>query len=412
LVSAVTNHIKSLNWGYRVALQKEGIDYINAFASFSGTKSSGHSLSEADPNLVELKHVNGQQSFATASNYLIATGGRPKVPDIDGIEHAITSDDLFSLKNPPGKTLVIGASYVALECAGFLTGLGYDTTVMVRSICLRGFDQDMAHHIKTYMQGQGTTFIERSVPTSIVKLPNGKNQVHSRSVAADDEDSMHTEEYDTVLVATGREPQTSALGLDSVGVKLHADSKKIITSRDEQSTNASIFAVGDVIHGAPELTPTAIMAGKLLARRLYGGNPMHRANSMDWNNVPTTVFTPLEYGCVGLSEEDAIRTQGERNIEVFHAFFNPLEWALSDHRPDNACYTKVIVNNADGRIIGMHMLGPNAGEITQGFALAIRCGATYTDLSLTAGIHPTNAEEVVRLDITKRSGKDPKRTGC
>jgi len=183
---------------------------------------------------------------------------------------------------------------------------------------------------------------------------------------------------------------------------------KIIVNEKDQSTAPHIYAIGDVAKGRPELTPTAIFAGKLLAKRFYGG----LKQVMDYINVPTTVFTPLEYGCIGLSEEDAIKKFGDDNVEVYHAFFTPLEFYLPD-KNIGECYTKLICNKLDNeRVVGFHYFGPNAGEITQGYAVAIKMGATKDDFLNTVGIHPTVSEEIVTLRITKRSGVDPKKTGC
>jgi thioredoxin reductase (NADPH) len=233
----------------------------------------------------------------TADKIVIAVGGRPSYPGIPGDrEFGITSDDIFSKKTTPGKTLVVGASYVALECAGFLTALGYDTTVMVRSILLRGFDQDMANRIGTYMENYGTKFIRGGIPTKLEKPdPNGKILV-----SWEQEGQIVQGEYDTVLFAIGRYALTKDINLDSAGVRVESNGK--IKASDEEHTNISnIFAIGDVIYGKLELTPVAIKAGKLLAYRLFGG----KTEKMDYINVPTTVFTPLEYGSCGLSEEDA-----------------------------------------------------------------------------------------------------------
>jgi thioredoxin reductase (NADPH) len=171
----------------------------------------------------------------------------------------------------------------------------------------------------------------------------------------------------------------------------------------------NIFAIGDVVSGKPELTPVAIAAGRLLARRLFGGATI----GMDYSKIPTTVFTPLEYGCCGLSEEQATEQLGAGNVEVYHSFLTPLEWTVVETRPGNKCYAKIIVNKADmERIVGFHILSPHAGEITQGFACALRLGATYESFVNTVGIHPTIAEEFTLLSITKSSGESAEKTGC
>jgi len=184
--------------------------------------------------------------------------------------------------------------------------------------------------------------------------------------------------------------------------------EKIIVNEKDQTTVPHIYALGDVAKGRPELTPSAIMAGKLLAKRLYEGYTM----LMDYVNIPTTVFTPVEYGCIGLSEEDALKKFGDNNIEVYHSFFTPLEFYLPD-KDIGECYIKLICNKLDNeRIVGFHIFGPNAGEITQGYAVAMKMGVTKNDLLNTVGIHPTVSEEVVTVRITKSSGLDPKKTGC
>jgi len=189
-------------------------------------------------------------------------------------------------------------------------------------------------------------------------------------------------------------------------VKTDKIGKIIVTN--ERSTVSHIYALGDVISGGLELTPVAIQAGRLLAARLYRGGKVF----MDYHLVPTTVFTPLEYGCTGLSEEEAKRVYGENSVEVYHSFFQPLEFTVA-HRPDNQCFMKMIVNlDDDERVLGFHILSPNAGEITQGFALGLRLKATKNDFDSLIGIHPTIAEELTKMDITKRSGLSAQRTGC
>ncbi|XP_048462623.1 thioredoxin reductase 3-like [Rhincodon typus] len=184
---------------------------------------------------------------------------------------------------------------------------------------------------------------------------------------------------------------------------------KILVDNEERSNIPYIYGIGDVIDGKPELTPVAIQAGKLLARRLYAGSTM----KCDYVNVCTTVFTPLEYGCCGLSEENAIALYGEEHVEVYHSMFWPLEWAVPG-RDKNGCYGKVICAKLDHyRVVGFHVLGPNAGEITQGFGAAMKCGMTKDQLNSVIGIHPTCAEVFTSMEITKRSGLDiSKKGGC
>ncbi|XP_002734086.1 thioredoxin reductase 1, cytoplasmic-like [Saccoglossus kowalevskii] len=393
---AIQNHIGSLNWGYRVDLRDKNVTYHNAYAEFT------------DPHTVKAVNKKGKETVMTAKRFIIAVGGRPRYPDIPGAkEYCITSDDLFSLPYNPGKTLVIGASYVALECAGFLAGIGYDTTVMVRSILLRGFDQDMANRIGDYMETHGVKFIKEHIPTMVEQLEEGSPGKLRVSYKATNGGEIKTIECNTVIIAVGRDACTQTIGLDKAGVEYNVKNGKIPAQFEE--TNVShIYALGDVLEGKPELTPVAIQAGTLLANRLYGG---HVARC-DYVNVPTTVFTPLEYGCCGLSEEDAINKYGDQLVEVFHTYFKPLEHTVAQ-REDNVCYGKIICHRVDSnRVVGFHVLGPNAGEITQGYGVAMKCGLSKGLLDLSIGIHPTCAEIFTTLSVTKGSDKAPLAAGC
>jgi len=189
-----------------------------------------------------------------------------------------------------------------------------------------------------------------------------------------------------------------------------------IPTVSEQTNVPHIYAIGDIIDGdklsppsnLTELTPVAIQAGKLLANRLYSGKTLQ----MDYTNVPTTVYTPLEYGCVGMTEDDAEAKYGKEDIEVYHSYFKPLEWTIP-HKGDNACYAKLICLISDSeRVIGLHICGPNAGEMTQGFGVAIKCGATKADFDNTVGIHPTTVEEFTTMSVTKRGGGNAEKSGC
>ncbi|XP_058137829.1 thioredoxin reductase 2, mitochondrial isoform X2 [Dasypus novemcinctus] len=466
MAEAVQNYVKSLNWGHLMQLRDKKVKYFNIKASF------------VNEHTIRGVTNGGKETLISADQIVIATGGRPKYPmHIEGaLEYGITSDDIFWLKESPGKTLVVGASYVALECAGFLAGLGLDSTVMMRSIPLRGFDQQMASLVTEHMAAHGTRFLRGCTPLCVRKLPDSRLQVTWKDHASGRED---TGTFDTVLWAIGRVPETASLNLEKAGVSVNPSSQKIPVDARETTSVPHIYAIGDVaevrlfpltvhglragIHqprtrgslrtslrgegqgseagqlcegwtpsltpplpypqpapsmeplrrlpprrGRPELTPTAILAGKLLARRLFGKSSV----LMDYDNVPTTVFTPLEYGCVGLSEEEAVARHGEEHIEVYHAYYKPLEFTVAE-RDASQCYIKMVcLREPPQPVVGLHFLGPSAGEVMQGFALGIKCGASYAQLMQTVGIHPTCAEEVAKLHISKRSGQDPTVTGC
>lgn len=226
----------------------------------------------------------------------------------------------------------------------------------------------MATRIGNYMEGYGVKFIREATPTKLEKNTEGKIVVTYSNA-----EGSAQEEFDTVLFAIGRYAITKGIKPENAGVVVESNGK-IKAAADEQTNVPNIYAIGDVLHGKLELTPVAIKAGKLLSQRLFGG----KTELMDYINVPTTVFTPLEYGAVGYSEEDAKLKFGEENIQTFHTEFKPLEWAYhKSGRPEVDCYVKVLVHIQDNnRVVGFHICAPNAGEVTQGLGIAIKCGVT------------------------------------
>ena len=403
MVEQIQNHIGSLNFGYRTTLREKNVTYINAYGKFK------------DAHTIVATKKNGQEQEITADKIVIAVGGRPSYPDAPGAkECCISSDDIFSLSTPPGKTLCVGASYISLETAGFLTALGFETSVAIRSIPLRGFDQEIAEKIVKYMGQTGTRFLRDSQPTKFEKLESGKVKVTFENTMFGNE---FEEEFDTVIVAVGRDAVTEGIDLPAAGVEFNPKNGKI-PCVDEQTNVPNIYAIGDVLDTRQELTPVAIKAGVRLMRRIYSETPYKE--KMSYDLVPTTVFTPLEYGTIGMSEELAVETYGAENVECYVSYFKPLEWTVNheEHngvavRPDNSCFVKLITNLADDeRVVGFHYLGPNAGEVTQGYAVAMKMGAKKADFDETVGIHPTVSEEFTILEITKRSGVDPTKRGC
>lgn len=401
LVQVVQEYIGSLNWGYRVALRDAKVHYINALASF------------VDAHTLRCRDRREKESFVTGAYFVIAVGGRPRYLGVPGDkELCVTSDDIFSRPTPPGKTLCVGASYIALETAGFLRGLGFDVSVMARSIFLRGFDQEVAEMIAGYMERHGCKLLRPATPVKFEAAEGGKVKVTYKNL----DFGLETEDtFDTVVLAVGRVANTEQLNLGAAGVQVNSATGKIVAV-NEQTNVPHIFAIGDVLDQRQELTPVAIKAGVLLARRLFAGSKV----TMDYNLVPTTVFTPLEYGCIGLAEELAEATYGPDNIEVYLSYFKPLEWQVNHEeadgvllREDNVCFAKVITNKLDNeRVVGFHVLAPNAGEVTQGYAVGMKLGATKEDFDATVGIHPTISEEFTTMRVTRRSGENPRKTGC
>lgn len=400
MVNKIHSHIQSLNWGYRVSLQSAGVEYYNALAEF------------VDEHTVKLSKNGEELEKITAMYFLIATGGRPRY--LDGIpggnpgEYCITSDDIFTLPHNPGKVVIVGASYIALETAGFLSGMGLDVTVIVRSQLLRGFDQLMAEKVGDALTAQGVHLLRDCVPFKVETVSKGSPgmlMVHVENLKTGE---IMEEPCNTVILAVGRNPNVASLNLEAVDVLTDSSSGKILANDKDETSISNIFAIGDVCQGRPELTPMAIQSGVLLARRLFGKSMV----LTEYDKVPTTVFTPLEYACVGLSEEKALETYGEDNVEVYHVTSRPLEFTLPQ-RDKNSCYAKLIcVKNEQERICGYHYLGPNAGEIMQGFAVAIKLGAKKEDLDNTVGIHPTCAEQFTTMTVTKSSGENWIKTSC
>jgi thioredoxin/glutathione reductase (selenoprotein) len=398
LVQKVTAYIRKLNFSYKNGLRSSKVEYINAWASLSPEDSHvvQYALSETDRRTLSAKYV------------LFAQGGRPTYPsDLPNVkELCVTSDDLFTLKKNPGKTLVLGGGYIAMECAGFLCGLGNSVTVAVRSKPLRAFDEQVAEKIVRVMTELGTNFRVGVLPVSIERVESGKINV----VFSDDS----TEEFDTVLLATGRTPQTAGLnipgGLASSG-KINVDREMAVSGLE------GVFAIGDIVEGRPELTPVAIKDGEFLTRRLFGGRKDYLEKP---EYIPTTVFTPIEYGSIGFSEGESIRRFGAENIESYLFEWQTLEKsavhrAKLEHLRENEAdfeqsghnFCKLVVRkDNDEEVVGFHYVGPHAGEVTQGFAVAMRLGAKKHDFDMTVGIHPTDAEAIVGMSVTKSSGED------
>ena len=397
LVQTVQNQVKQLNFGYRGGLRSANVEYINALASFQDPHTLAYQVRGQEPATLRARHI------------LIATGGRPTIPDdVPGArEHAITSDDIFSLRTKaPGRTLCVGASYIALECAGFLTEIGCDVTVAVRSILLRGFDRQCADKIGEMMRLTGTAFKEGALPSSMEKGEDGRISVTFSDGSSD--------VYDTVFYAIGRTADTAGLNLEAAGIAA-AKNGKFELADDTFADQPHIHAVGDVLQGRPELTPVAIKAGEILAKRLFAG----ATQAMRYDLIPTTVFTPYEYGTVGLTEEEAIAKYGEEELEVYLKEWSTLEHGavhrikhanvgadeFDQELPPSNLMKLICLKAESERVVGFHFVGPNAGEVTQGFALALKLGATKADFDDVVGIHPTDAEGFCDLTTTRRSGE-------
>lgn len=397
LMKAVKEQMKTRSEELRRELKRSGVFYLNAHGEIVA------------PHTVEVTEVSGRKRQLTAETLVIATGERPQRLGIPGDEFCITSEDLLSLPHPPGKTLVVGGSAEGLEYAGFMVGLGMPIFVMLQPDLLPGCDKKIAQKMENFMMNNGVTFLYHCSLKKVEEFEDsasGHEKVaqHQASkkrirVTFTNKDSQtKEEEFDTVILAVGKKACTDDIGLESVGVQCRQETGKILVNERDQTTVAHIYAIGSVQHGRPATTGLSVHAGMLLAHRLYRGDSL----LCDYTNVPSVVLTPLEYAACGLSEEKANLTFGEDNVEVYHNYYWPLEWELPA-RNKNSAYVQVVCHIPEKeRVVGLHILGPNAGDILQGFVAAMKCGLTKEQLDATVGIHPGSAQVLTSLTQTQR----------
>lgn len=322
--------------------------------------------------------VNGQKF--TAENILIATGGRPRRPNFHGAEHTITSDEAFFLEELPESIMIVGGGYIGVEFAGIFHGLGVDVTILLRSDqMLRGFDDDIRSHLTTEYEKKGIKMITNSQIGSVKKADDGRF-----SVTLSDGSHQTT---GLVMMAIGREPNTGGIGLEEIGVEM-APNGTIIVDDYLRTSVPNIYALGDIIDKF-QLTPIATEQGMQLARNLYAGTHY----TIDYDNVPTAIFSQPNAGTVGLTEAEA-RNRFE-NIDIYRASFKGMRNTISGN--EERTMMKLVVDADSDKVLGVHMVGDSAGEIIQGFAVALKAGATKAVFDETVGIHPTAAEEFVTM---------------
>lgn len=326
--------------------------------------------------------VNGQE--ISARYILLAVGGWPWVPEFEGNELAINSNDIFQLQQLPESMVVIGGGYIAVEFASIFARFGTRVSLVYRgNALLRGFDDELREYISTQTGRHVDLRLERS-PVRITRNNKGL-------VTALDDGSEITSEL--VLAATGRRPLTAGLGLETVNVELN-DKGAVLVNDRFQTAEPSIYAVGDVIDRVA-LTPVALAEGQLVARDLFSDD----VREMDYHNIPTAVFCHPNLGTVGLTEQQAL-AKG-LDIDVYSARVKQLKHTLSGR--EELSLLKLVVDCATDRVLGAHMAGPDAGELIQGIAVALNCGATKADFDRTIGIHPTLAEEFVTMRSKRKS---------
>lgn len=365
LVAHRDAYIKRLNDIYDNTLNKNSVDVIRGHARF------------IDAHTVE---VNGEQY--TADHILIAVGGEPAIPDIPGAQLGIDSDGFFRLQQCPQRVAVIGAGYIAVELAGVLHALGSETHLFVRQATpLRHFDPLLSSALVDAMQAQGLSLHPHSTPKSLHKNDDGSITLTLEN------GQQHT--VDEVIWAVGRRPKLEQLNLAATGVVL--DERGYIQTDKYQNTNIpGIYAVGDVT-GRIELTPVAIAAGRRLSERLFNNKPDEHLN---YDNVPTVVFSHPPIGTVGLSEPEAREQYGDA-VKVYQSSFTSMYTAITEHR--QMTKMKLVCVGPDEKVVGIHGIGMGMDEILQGFAVALKMGATKKDLDNTVAIHPSAAEEFVTM---------------
>ncbi|MCC3735698.1 glutathione-disulfide reductase [Rouxiella badensis] len=359
-------YIERIHTSYENVLGKNKVDVIKGFARF------------VDAHTVE---VNGET--ITADHILIATGGRPSHPSIPGAEYGIDSDGFFALEALPERTAVVGAGYIAVELAGVLNALGSKTHLFVRKHApLRSFDPLLTETLVEVMKVEGPTLHTQAIPTAVVKNKDG-------SLTLKLEDGRE-QTVDCLIWAIGREPANDKLNVEMAGVEL--DEKGYVKVDKYQNTNVpGVYAVGDNT-GAVELTPAAVAAGRRLSERLFNNKP---DEYLDYNNIPTVVFSHPTIGTVGLTEPQAREEYGDDQVKVYQSSFTAMYTAVTRHRQPSRM--KLVCVGTEEKIVGIHGIGLGMDEILQGFAVALKMGATKRDFDNTVAIHPTAAEEFVTM---------------
>ena len=360
-------YVMRLNGIYESNLAKRGITLVRGRAHF-----------------VDRRTVAAAGSSLRAAHLIIATGGRPLLPSIPGAELGITSDGFFDLPRRPQRVAVVGSGYIAVELAGIFAALGSNVTLVLRGeTALNDFDTMIGESMLRILRDEGVSIATQAWPSALDSDARGCLAVSLR-------DGRRLEPFDCVLWAIGRGPAVEELGLERAGVELDAYGF-IVTDKYQTTSAAGVYAIGDVTGRAP-LTPVAIAAGRRLSDRLFGGNADRH---LDYRSIPTVVFGHPPIGTVGLTERGARDDYGDEEVTVFRSSFIPMYHALTTAKP--RCDMKLVTVGPKRRIVGVHVVGPGADEMMQGFAVAVRMGATKDDFDDTVAIHPTSAEELVTL---------------
>ncbi|KAG0221381.1 Glutathione reductase [Actinomortierella wolfii] len=364
-------YIKRLNGIYERNLEKDQVEYISGMASF------------VNKNTVTLG--NGEE--IQAKKILIAVGGHPIIPNVPGAELGIDSDGFFDLEHQPKRVAVVGTGYIGIELAGIFHALGSKVSIFSRTTqILRSFDPIIKDTLRDEMTKVGIEIVPNSKVQALSKTEKGITvQYTSNGEAAQ-------QEYDTVLWAVGRQPNIKSLGLDKAGVTLN-DKGHVVVNEYQETVSPEVYALGDVC-GVAELTPVAIAAGRRLADRLFGPAEF-KTRKLDYTNIPSVIFSHPTAGACGLTEEQAKKQYGAENINVYVSKFSGMYNAMLEHKEPSAF--KLICAGPEEKVVGIHIVGKGSDEMLQGFAVAVKMGATKKDFDDTVAIHPTSAEELVTL---------------
>ncbi|QLB17812.1 glutathione-disulfide reductase [Mannheimia varigena] len=365
-------YIERIHNSYNNVLSKNNVDVLNGFARFKDVKT------------VEVSYADGSSEEVTADHILIATGGRPTIPDLKGSEYGITSDGVFALNELPKSVAIVGAGYIAVELAGVFSSLGVEIHLFVRQNApMRKQDPLIVEALVEVLEQDGIKLHTQAIPQEVVKNENS-------SLTLKLEDGRETI-VDTLVWAIGREPATDMINLDVTGIEINE--RGFIKVDKFQNTNVpNLYAVGDIIEGGIELTPVAVAAGRRLSERLFNNKPNEH---LDYNLVPTVVFSHPPIGTIGLTEPQAIEQYGKENVKVYKSSFTAMYTAVTQHR--QPCKMKLVCAGKEEKIVGLHGIGFGVDEMIQGFAVAIKMGATKADFDNTVAIHPTGSEEFVTM---------------
>jgi glutathione reductase (NADPH) len=360
-------YIGRIHESYDRVLGNNKVEVIKGFATF------------VDKNTVE---VNGKH--ITAKHITIATGGRPSIPKIPGAELGIDSNGFFDITEQPKRVAIVGAGYIAVEIAGVLSALGTETHLFVRKESpLRSFDPLIIDTLVEVMATEGPTLHTHSTPKEVTKEADGSITLHL--------ENGKSHNVDTLIWAIGRNPSTDMINLQATGVETNA-AGYIKVDAFQETNIPGIYCVGDIMEGGVELTPVAVKAGRQLSERLFNNKPDAK---MDYDLIPTVVFSHPPIGTIGLTEQQAIEQYGEKHVKVYQSGFTAMYTAVTKHR--QPCKMKLVCAGENEVVVGLHAIGFSVDEMIQGFGVAMKMGATKADFDSVVAIHPTGSEEFVTM---------------